>query len=69
MDVPTQSFPVSPPPITITFFPLAEIYFLSFNPESNRLFVVDFKKSTAKLIPFASRPGTSIFLGFDDPQA
>ena len=32
MDVPTQSFPVSPPPITITFFPLAEIYFLSFNP-------------------------------------
>ena len=67
--VPTQSFPVSPPPITITFLSLADIYFPSPKLESSRLFVVDFKKSTAKYIPLASLPGALISLGFEAPHA
>ena len=46
--VPTQSFPVSPPPITMTFLSFAEIAFPSEKLESSRLFVTDDKYCTAK---------------------
>ena len=46
--VPTQSFPVSPPPMTITFLSLAEMNVPSCKPLSSSALVVDFRKSTAK---------------------
>ena len=67
--VPTQSLPVSPPPITITFLSFADINFPSVRLESKRLLVVDVRKSTAKYIPFASLPGAFISLGLDAPHA
>ena len=41
MEVPTQSLPVSPPPMTTTCFPFGLIYFLSSRLESNKLLVTD----------------------------
>ena len=67
--VPTQSLPVSPPPITITFLSFAEMYLPSLSPESRRLFVVAVRKSTAKYIPLASLPGALISLGLAAPHA
>ena len=69
IQVPTQSLPVSPPPITITFLSLADMYLPSVRLESNKLLVVDVRKSTAKYIPLASLPGAFISLGLEAPQA
>ena len=55
MDVPIQSDPVSPPPITITFLFLAEIKSPnSLKPSTYSLF--NFKKSIACTTPFRSEP-------------
>ncbi len=67
--VPTQSLPVSPPPITITFLSFALIYLPSVRSESRRLLVVAVRKSTAKYIPSASLPGALISLGLEAPTA
>src|SRR5262245_38176596 len=56
-DVPIQSVPVSPPPITSTFFPLAEMYFPSARLLSHRLLVFAVRNSIAKWMPFRFRPG------------
>ena len=68
MQVPTQSFPVSPPPTIITSLPFADMWFPSSSPPSSRAFVVDFRKSTAKYTPSASRPSTLRSRGVPEPQ-
>ena len=45
MEVPTQSFPVSPPPTMTTFFPLAEMAKSSVSPMT--FLVAAVRKSTA----------------------
>mmetsp|Transcript_5397 Transcript_5397/g.10848 ORF Transcript_5397/g.10848 Transcript_5397/m.10848 type:complete len:273 (+) Transcript_5397:858-1676(+) len=60
-----QSLPVSPPPMTITFLPLASILLPSFfsiqfspvAPESRIDLVLRCRNSIAKWIPLSSRPG------------
>ena len=47
-EVPIQSVPVSPPPITITFLSFADMKFPSSCSESNKLLVFFRKKSMAK---------------------
>ncbi len=54
--VPTQSLPVSPPPITTTCLPQAEIWPLSLSPATT-LFCCG-RNSIAKCTPASSRPGT-----------
>ena len=64
-----QSVPVSPPPITITFFPRASIYCLSVQLESSKLFVLRKRKSIAKCTPSPCLPGISRSLGTVAPVA
>ena len=66
--VPTQSFPVSPPPITRTCLSLAISYGIFVKSLSRRALVTVPRKSTANHIPFASLPGTLISLGDEAPQ-
>ena len=54
--VPTQSLPVSPPPMTITCLPSAVIWPLSLSPATT-LFCCG-RNSIAKCTPSSSRPGT-----------
>ena len=54
--VPTQSLPVSPPPITITCLPSARIWSLTLSPALT-LFCCG-RNSIAKWMPSRSRPGT-----------
>ena len=65
--VPTQSVPVSPPPIIITFFPAAKISFPLLKLEPVILFVLLVKYSTAKWMLAKFLPGTFKSLGFDAP--
>ena len=77
-EVPTQSLPVSPPPITTTFFPVANRssfrILLSIEAFANgslpatRLLLC-FRKSMAKCTPSSSRPGIKRFLGVVLPPA
>ena len=66
-EVPTQSEPVSPPPITTTCLPVALIWSLSLSPALT-LFCSG-RKSMAKCTPFSSRPGTGKSRGCSAPPA
>ena len=78
LEVPTQSLPVSPPPITTTFLFLAEIkcsamllsisFFARGSTPATILFCC-FRKCMAKCIPFNSLPGMVRSLGTVDPPA
>ena len=54
--VPTQSVPVSPPPMTITSLSLAEMYLPSACSLSSRLLVLACRNSMAKWMPLRFRP-------------
>ena len=68
-DVPIQSVPVSPPPMTMTFLPLADIYWPSSRFESRRLFVLAVKNSIARWTPGPSLPGIGRSLASVAPVA
>ena len=67
MAVPTQSEPVSPPPITMTLLSFAVILSLSGTdtPEFTRFCC--WRSSSAKCTPFSSRPSTGRSLGCSAP--
>ena len=70
IEVPTQSFPVSPPPMTMTRFPLAEINFsVGQNPNPAGSWWSLSKSLRQNRYPLASRPGTLMSLGLEAPQA
>ena len=58
--VPVQSFPVSPPPRTITCLSFAVMKELSVSFESKRLFVTLLSQSTANIIPSTAFPSISV---------
>ena len=68
-EVPMQSEPVSPPPMTTTCLPLARIGSLvvSGSPETRRFCCG--RKSIAKWMPPSSRPGIGMSRGFSAPPA
>ena len=68
LEVPTQSLPVSPPPITTMFFPVAKISspLTIFLPT---LWFCCFRNSIAKYTPFISLPGIDKLRGMVDPPA
>ena len=66
-DVPTQSEPVSPPPITTTCLPVARICPATRSPATT-LFCCG-RNSIAKCTPARSRPGTGRSRGFSAPPA
>jgi hypothetical protein len=66
MAVPTQSVPVSPPPITMTFLPAAEIGVVG---PPSRALVFATRKSMAKCTPASSRPSTFRSRGIVEPTA
>ena len=66
--VPTQSLPVSPPPITTIFFPVAKISAPAKVMLATLLFCC-FKKSIAKCTPFNSLPAIFRLRGMVDPPA
>jgi hypothetical protein len=65
MEVPMQSLPVSPPPITTTCFPAAKIWSGTLSPAFT-LFCSG-RNSIAKWMPESSRPGTGRSRGFSLP--
>lgn len=65
-EVPTQSEPVSPPPITTTCLPLAEIG-LGLSPAT--CLFCGIRNSSAKCTPPSSRPGTGRSRGTSEPPA
>mmetsp|Transcript_10767 Transcript_10767/g.44541 ORF Transcript_10767/g.44541 Transcript_10767/m.44541 type:complete len:376 (-) Transcript_10767:1627-2754(-) len=67
--VPMQSVPVSPPPMTTTFLPLALSSLPSVRFESSRLLVLALRNSMAKCTPSPSRPSTGRSRGRVAPTA
>ena len=67
MEVPTQSLPVSPPPITSTCFPLALIGAAAISPVKKRF--CPSRSSSARWMPPSSRPGIFKSLAAGVPMA
>ena len=66
-EVPMQSEPVSPPPMTTTFLPVARMAASSgMSSPATRRFCWG-RNSMAKCTPWRSRPGTGRSRGFSDP--
>ena len=63
--VPTQSAPVSPPPMTTTCLPLALIGFFA-SPATSWFCAIS--HSSAKYTPLSSRPGTGKSRGVSEPM-
>mmetsp|Transcript_18873 Transcript_18873/g.47876 ORF Transcript_18873/g.47876 Transcript_18873/m.47876 type:complete len:327 (-) Transcript_18873:5192-6172(-) len=68
-EVPMQSVPVSPPPITTTFLPAALMNLPSASLESNSDLVLACRNSMAKCTPASERPSTGRSRGLVAPAA
>ncbi len=69
MAVPIQSEPVSPPPITRTFFPVAQSSLRSEGSYPEFILFCRLRKSIAKCIPLSSRPSMFKSRGLPEPIA
>ena len=67
IEVPMQSEPVSPPPITTTFLPVARIGSTLFDASPLTRWFCCGRNSIAKWMPLSSRPGSAGRAAFSAP--